>query len=334
MSYTSGQSTFGNMFNVWFPVYEISLDVSLSGSTYNTTTRPTAITGGNYGIVGDNGQIINVTNNNPIINEINNTYYNPATGQTEKITNWTYDYSTRTYNITLESGAVVNVTYGNQNITILQGGITYNIYYIIDPGCVDPDPPPSNSPGPSDGPNPSDTPEPTDPPHYEHSWKETGRTEPTCTAPGQIKYTCEHCGMTQVDIIPATGHSWQIKQSIPTSYDDDGNLIQKGYTIYECSVCGEQYKDEYGTGPPSSSGIVDDGGLTGWINNLIKYLSDNLSGAVELILSFFRRIPELFSGFLDFLSAMFPYLPDDIIFLLTFGIAAVVFIGIIKAIRR
>lgn len=75
-------------------------------------------------------------------------------------------------------------------------------------------------------------------------------------------------------------------------------------------------------------------GLIEWLNSLIKHLSDNLSGAVDLILSFFQEIPKLFGGFLDFLSAMFPYFPDDIIFLLTFGIAALVFVGVIKAIRR
>ena len=318
----------------WYGYAVISCTPASLGNSYTTTTRPTGITGGNYGIVGDNGQITTVVDNSTIINETNNTYYNPATGQKEKITSWTYDYSDRSYHITLESGDTVTVTYGDQNITINQGGNTYNIYYIIDGGCVDPDPGPSNTPGPSESPDPSDNPDPTDPPHYEHSWKETGRTDPTCTAPGQIKYTCERCGQTQVEVIPATGHTWQVKQTVPTTYDDDGNLIQQGYTIYECSVCGEQYKDVTGAGPPSSSGTIDDGGLTGWLNSLIKYLSDNLSGAVELILSFFRRIPELFGGFLNFLSAMFPYLPDDIIFLLTFGIAAVVFIGIIKAIRR
>jgi len=42
----------------------------------------------------------------------------------------------------------------------------------------------------------------------------------------------------------------------------------------------------------------------------------------------------LFGGFLDFLGALFPYLPEEIMLLLTFGIAAVVFIGILKAVRR
>ncbi len=48
----------------------------------------------------------------------------------------------------------------------------------------------------------------------------------------------------------------------------------------------------------------------------------------------FNKVPQLFSGFLDFLSVVFPFIPSEITLLLTFGVVAVVFIGIIKAIRR
>lgn len=51
------------------------------GNTYNINSRPTSITG-DYGIIGDNGQIIKVEDNSTIINETNNTYYNPVTGTT------------------------------------------------------------------------------------------------------------------------------------------------------------------------------------------------------------------------------------------------------------
>lgn len=297
-------------------------------SIYNVTTRPTSITGGNYGIVGDDGQLTVVTVNDSIVNETNNTYYNPVTSRGDTITNWSYDYSDRSYNVTLESGDTVTVTYGDQNITIVEGDTHYTIYYVIGDGCPgsgnDPDNP-SPSPGPS-APGGSDN---------EHDWYVTSRSDSTCTLPGQIHYTCDHCGQTRVDVIPASGHTWVEKIFVPTTYDDDGNLIQWGYIIYECSVCGQQYKDITGAGPPgSNSGLSDDGGLTGWINSLIQYLSSHLNGAVDLILSFFRTIPSLFGGYLDFLSAMFPFLPDEAILLLNFGIAAVVVIGIIKAVRR
>ena len=287
-------------------------DTALSGDIYNVTTRPTGITGGNYGIVGDDGQLTVV--NGDIINETNNTYYNPATGQSGTINNWSYDYSDRSYNLTLDSGNTVTVRYGDENITIIEGDVTYIIYYIMD----------GSGSGSGD--------------MCEHEWYQTGHREGNCLTSEQRTYTCSKCGKQYTETDPAPGHSWHIIQEVSTKYDESGNLIQEGYIIYECERCKEQYKATNDTGPPPSGGgdsdTVDNGGLLEWINGLIKYLSDHLSGAVDLILSFFREIPGMFGGFLDFLSAMFPFLPDDVVFLFTFGIAAVVFIGIIKALRR
>lgn len=318
----------------YFPTFEIIPDAFISGDTYNVTTRPTSITGGNYGIIGDDGELEIITINDSIINEYNNTYYNPATGRGDTITNWSYDYSDRSYNVTLESGDTITVTYGDQNITIVEGGATYTVYYVIDGGCSTPgDSTPSDRPTNTNPPSNSDKPSGGD--THEHSWRQTSRKDPTCTLPGKVNFICDNCGQTRVDVLPANGHSWEETIFVPTQYDDNGNLIQWGYTIYECSVCGHQYKDVTGAGPPgSSSGIVDDGGLVGFFNSLNLYLSEHFIGAVDLILSAFRKIPEMFTGFTAFLSAMFPFLPDEVMMLLIFGIAAVVFIGIIKAIRR
>lgn len=320
--------------SVIFPSYEVTLDTALSGSTYNANSRPTSITGGNYGIVGENGTINTVTNNSQIVNETNNTYYNPATGETKPILDWSYDYGDRTYTITVEGGDTYTVTYGDENISITENNVAegdtivnnYTIYYMIDgSGSDTPDPAPSPTPEPTPGPTLAPTP-------CVHTWAETSRTDPGCTSPGRVVYTCSNCGQTRTETLKALGHTWQVERTVNTTYDENGNVTQQGYTIYQCSVCGEQYKDADSTGPPGGS--VNDGGLIEWLNGLIKSLSDNLSGAVELIVSFFENIPKLFGGFLEFLSAMFPYLPDDIIFLFTFGLAALVFIGIIKAMRR
>ena len=308
---------------VSFPVYEIIPDTAISGDTYNIITRPTTITGGNYGIVGDNGQITTVTNTTQIINEGDNIYYNPATGQTQTITDWTYNYDGRNYNITLDTGDKVSVEYGDENITITENTVNegdtivnnYTIYYMID--------------GSGSGDNPDPTPGPTVCPH---DWQSTSTTAATCTAPGKTVYTCSKCGETKTETVPALGHDWKVVRTVPTAYGEDGNQTQAGYTLYECSRCGEQYKDQDGTGPPGDD--VDDGGLLAWLNGLIKHLSDNLSGVVALIKRFFTEIPELFSGFTGFLAAVFPFLPEEITLLLTFGMASLVVVGVIKAIRR
>ena len=47
----------------------------------------------------------------------------------------------------------------------------------------------------------------------------------------------------------------------------------------------------------------------------------------------FQQLPELFDGFVAFLTAVFAYIPKDIILMLAFGVSVVVLIGIIKAVR-
>ena len=66
----------------------------------------------------------------------------------------------------------------------------------------------------------------------------------------------------------------------------------------------------------------------------VEMITDKLKGIVEGILAIFDELPALFGGFLDFLGALFPYLPEEIMTLLTFGVIAIVFIGILKAVRR
>lgn len=321
-------------FNVrWLPpVYKVVPDTSMSDS-YPASSRPGSL----VGLYGDvNGEAFS---NNQLINETNNTFWNPVTNTTYNMSGWTYDYSSRTYTITTDNSTTCTVTYGDENVTINEGDTIYNIYYIT-----------QGSGG--------DTPAGCD-----HSYTSTVTTEPTCEAPGVRTYTCSKCLNSYTEKIPATGHTWQVKQTVNTEYDEEGNITQQGYTIYKCAVCSTEYKDENGAGPPSDPGGTggNDGesiwdklgnligslfsGLLGMIEavlskildaltSLVEMINGKLTQVVELILSFFERIPELFSGFLDFLGAMFGFLPEDVLLLLTFGIAAIVVIGIIKAIRR
>jgi len=67
---------------------------------------------------------------------------------------------------------------------------------------------------------------------------------------------------------------------------------------------------------------------------LAEMLVEKLKTVVDAVLKIFDEIPKLFGGFLDFLAALFPFLPPELMTILTFGVIAVVFIGIIKAVRR
>lgn len=316
-------------------------------SQYNINTRPTTITGGNYGIVGDDNNITTVTNTTQIVNEGDNLYYNPATGQTQTITDWTYNYDNRIYDITLNTGDTVSVEYGDENITITENTVNegdtivnnYTIYYMID------------------GSGSGET--------HTHEWYKTGERQATCLVPAQRTYTCSVCGEQKTETDPVLGHSWHAIQTVTTQYDEKGIQTQEGYTIYECERCGEQYKSTNNTGPPpsggDSSGEGDDkesvwdkignffgtilegiigifDAILGKLLDALVALSEMLLGKVKdvvaVVLSVFEEVPALFGGFLDFLGLVFPFLPSEITLLLTFGVIAVVFIGIIKALRR
>lgn len=167
---------------------------------------------------------------------------------------------------------------------------------------------------------------PVDPETCTHEWEETDRTDPTCILAGSAEYTCSKCEKTKTETLPKLGHTWEVKQSVQTSYDENGEILTQGFTIYRCTICGEEYKTEAGGGPPGSGG----GGSGGEIADGVL---DKFPSFVSMVLSMFQQLPKLFEGFVAFLTEVFAYVPEDIVLLLTFGVAAVVLIGIIKAVR-
>lgn len=140
---------------------------NFSGSDIVSTDTRVGTFSGNFGYYGDNGQMI-LAENISIVNETNNTFHNPVTGDTAPVSSWTYDYGDRSYDITLDTGDTVTVTYGDENVTIVQGGNTYNVYYIVEQGGGEPEPTPTPPPTPTPTPPvPTPTvppgPEPTEP---------------------------------------------------------------------------------------------------------------------------------------------------------------------------
>lgn len=320
---------------IYLPLFRVTPDTAPSGMTADS--RPVSISAPL--IYTDNsGQT--KTTETTIINETDKSVYNPVTGDTTTYDSWDYDYSTRTYTFKLagDSSETTTVTYGDENLTIVEGSTTYNINYYMDP---------------SGG---GDTPAPE--PGHKHNYTSEVTREATCTTAGIETYTCAECGNTYTKAIPSLGHDWVIKEQIPTAYDESGDVVTQGYTIYRCSRCGEEYKSTDGK-PPESGGkdgssLWDKigellgtvgGGLFGLIGqflssildvliSLAEQIGEKLKTIVEMVLGWFDEVPKLFAGFLGFLTAVFPFLPAEAMMLLTFGIAAVVFISIIKALRR
>ncbi len=75
-----------------------------------------------------------------------------------------------------------------------------------------------------------------------HTWDAGTVTKAaTCTTAGTMTYTCtdEGCTETKTVMIPATGHSYVAKETVAPT------CTEKGYTVYECSVCGNTVKKDY-----------------------------------------------------------------------------------------
>lgn len=69
----------------------------------------------------------------------------------------------------------------------------------------------------------------------EHVWDEgVVTTEPTCGKDGEKTYTCNVCGATKTETIPATGHDYEVVGK------KDATCTEDGYTGDEvCSKCGD-----------------------------------------------------------------------------------------------
>lgn len=290
-------------------------------TTYNVGTRTGSIIG-DYGIMGDNGTL-SVIENQSIVNEGDHSYYNAVTGETYDMPTYNYDYSTRTYNITYtdpeapegEQEKQATITYGDENITITDSGNTYNVYYVIENHTA------------GDG--------------HTHDYSGSVTRQPSCATTGVKTYSCSICNDTYTETLPALGHDWQIKKQVQTEYDDAGELVTQGYTVFRCSRCGEEYRsdDSVNPSPPDTGSSTGSGSgawsdFITWLKDLFGSVADAFKGIVEYIIDIFAKIPELFSGYLDFLGKLFPYLPEETTMLLSFGFAALVAIGIIRILRR
>lgn len=194
-----------------------------------------------------------------------------------------------------------------------------------------------------------------DPETCKHEWKETDRTPATCSAPGSVESTCSKCQKTKTESLPKLGHTWEVKQSVQTSYDENGNIVTQGFTIYRCSVCGEEYKDIDGSGPPSGStttpgdGGEEEEGFLSWLlrkigellgaigGGIIELLKatlgkilDSLISLVTMALDKLTQLVDLFGSFGDALGVLWTWLPPEIMLVLVAGVTVFVFIGLLK----
>ena len=194
----------------WPAFWVIPYSGGSGGNTYELITRVSG--DGNTGLYGyvDNGTLYQSTVGT-IYNETTNVYQNPVTGETSDVSSWNYDYSDRSYTLISDEGDEITVTYGDSNVTINEGGTTYNVYYLVE--------------------EPEDIWEDTS---HTHNFSGAVTTEPTCTASGVRTLTCSECGWQTTEVVPATGHSF----SAPTITREPA-CTAPGIRAGTCTVCGE-----------------------------------------------------------------------------------------------
>lgn len=228
------------------PVWKVVPASTVINNNYTINTRVDNLTG----IYVDNSD--NYYTDVTIVDETNNRYYDMTTKTYYDIKSWSYDYSSRTYFLTLDNDVALTVQFGDTNVTITTNNVsnTYN-YVVEDDSGSDPDTPTT----------------------CKHEWTETIDTAPTCLEGGHASYTCSKCGETYEQILAAKGHDWKVIELVNMVYNSDGTVAAQGHTLYQCSVCGEQWYTDTGAPPPDVSGSSS---ILAWLQEFKVWLGDKL----------------------------------------------------------
>lgn len=158
----------------YLPTFKVTPSQSISNTYFVQSTRVGSV---NFNLATKQGDVVNnYYPNVQIFNETTNVYTNPSTGQQQNVSSWTYDYSSRTYHLTLEDGSLLDIEFADDSINVkVNGEITQKYYYTVekeeeagptptpDPGPVDPTVTPTPDPGTTPTPSPEPGPEPEDP---------------------------------------------------------------------------------------------------------------------------------------------------------------------------
>ena len=167
----------------------------------------------------------------------------------------------------------------------------------------------------------------------QHMYTSQVTRSPGCVEPGLTTYTCSVCGHVYTELIDAVGHDWILVEHVPEVQDEEGNVIEEGCDVLECSVCGTRAKD-YGEGPMEQDvfdalGDLIAGGIT-WVLDKLTELADSLRGITEIFNDFAARLQALGGAFPAFFGAFIALIPEDLAAVLWFAVIAFVVVCVWK----
>lgn len=138
-------------------------------------------------------------------------------------------------------------------------------------------------------------------PKIDHVYEYSIYQEAACLETGIGLYTCSACGDQYTELIPASGHSYEMIEYVSTEYDEEGRITKVGYTRYRCTVCGteEVVNDDVGIDTESFWDRLKDA-FTNALASIIELVLDFITFVLEEVLGL---VKDLLSFFFDFLSA-------------------------------
>lgn len=307
------------------------------------------------GTVDAGGDVTNIYNVN-LYDEETLIFTEPVTGAQYQTTGWTYDYTTRTYELSLSPGTFqiggtdidrIDLTYGDDELTIsyYSDGSriktdSYAYVRVAQSECA------------LNG----------------HTYTYETVKEATCTDPGERKYTCSVCGNQYAEDIPALGHDWNMTESMENTYalppgtacpDCGGSDFQSsldksagtytctcsacgrkwkagaditiGHSTYTCSRCGETRTEtaDSESGLFASIGNFVANGI-GWVTDKLSDLINSISGINDIFSGFVERIKEKAGDYPAFLGAVIAVLPEDLTLVFWFAVIAAVVLAVWK----
>lgn len=179
------------------------------------------------GSLGDDGSVTDVYSP-ALYDEETMVFVEPISGTQYQTTGWTYDYTTRSYDLTLDSGTMtvadtditqVLCTYGDDAVTISYCDSSGTAVQTDEFAYVMASQSECNING--------------------HTYNVETTKEPTCTAAGERTYTCSICGNQYVEEISKTDHTYA-----DYTITQEPTCTAGGIASYTCSTCGAQITEK------------------------------------------------------------------------------------------
>lgn len=200
----------------------------------------------------------------------------------------------------------------------------------------------------------------------EHAYAIDFQSDPTCTDPGKTVYSCPMCGDSYTEHKDALEHDWLEQSHVDDSYHlpvgtrcpncfgtnflptlsgkeysctcsdcqttwEVDARVETGYTLYECSRCGEQrkeYNDSDSNLFEAIGNFLADG--VEWISDKLQQVVNSLSGITNIFTSMVETIKQYAGNYSGLFGEFLALMPADLMTVVWFGLVIMVVLMVWK----